>query len=100
MGLADVQVVGARLRRLVAECGAEERDVRLFVGGDLGEAAARKGRETGVGESFGVILGECACVEGALEVLESERVIEDRRVWKGRVSLEEGCEMGKAAHRQ
>ena len=44
---------------------------------DFNEASAGKQRQAGVSESFLVVLGESAGIEGVLEMLKGESEVED-----------------------
>jgi len=71
------EVVFAGLGGSGAESTRQESDVGSLVLGDLCEAGADPEVKAGVLESSLVELGESARVEGVLQVLEGERVLED-----------------------
>jgi hypothetical protein len=53
-----------------------------LVGSNLLEATTDPRGEASFGEGFGVVLGECLAVECLLEMLESERILQDLGVCK------------------
>ncbi len=76
------QEVLARPHRPIPKDTLEELHVRMLVRRDLDEARARGGREAGVCERALVEPREGAGVEGVLEVLQCEGVVQDRDIWK------------------
>lgn len=108
----DAKVVLALLDGLVAESLGQEGNVLLLLSTDLDEALADPWLETGVLEVFGAQHVERVTVEGGLEVLKGESVVEDDSVdvglsWScpllswgscgkgGRSDGDEGCEVGE-----
>ena len=69
--------------RGVAEYRRKRVDVALLVLADLLEAAAGPLGEAGVGEVVLGVVGEGLAVEGVLEVLEGEGVVQDDVVCNG-----------------
>ncbi len=74
------EVVGALADGLdtgFVQCGGQESNVGLLVGGDGLELGVDIAGETGLAEVVGRVLLQSLAVEGILEMLESESVVED-----------------------
>lgn len=100
---ANVQAVFAWLGGSVTECAREEFDVGFLVRGDLLEASTGEPWETGVCEGLLVELGQGVGVEVVLEMLESEREVQNGCVYreenKSMKALKMNCTDVRTYHR-
>lgn len=84
----NVQGIGAGLCSGGAKCTAKEGHMSGFMLANFDKAGASERRKTGVCESLFVELGEGTRIEGILEMLKGQSIVENGGVcWAGRQTI-------------